>query len=79
MCKSSFPVFVRGLSPLLLLAMAPGLMADPPDAPSPEAARLATYDKADGETYFALSLAPKVRASTAEVRRPRSRIGAKTK
>ncbi len=68
MGKSRVLLFAWGLSPIGVLAMALGLMAAPPDGSGLEAARLATYDKADGETYFALSVATKVRAGEAEAR-----------
>jgi hypothetical protein len=65
MCKFMCFPLVWGLSPIALLVMSTSLMAATPNGSSPEAARLATFDNANGETYFALSLAPKVRAREA--------------
>lgn len=49
---------VCALAALLLPIMAVGLVAQPPDHPQGKTARLVTYDKADGQTYFALGLSP---------------------
>lgn len=68
MCKSMRVLLVWGMSPIGLWVSSSSLMAATPDGSSPEAARLATYDKADGDTYFVLSLVPKVRAGDADPR-----------
>jgi uncharacterized membrane protein YgcG len=58
--------FALALSPALVLAIAASAAAAPPANASVEAARLATYETPSGETYFALSLVPKVAVDLAQ-------------
>jgi len=60
--------FALALSPALALAIAACAAAAPPAGASVEAARLATYETPTGETYFALSLMPKVAVDVSQPR-----------
>ena len=68
MCKSMRLWLQWGLLSLGLLVTSLSVAVAEPDRSGPEAARLATYDMADGESYFALSLTPKVRAADTAAR-----------
>ena len=57
---------LMALSPAVAMLTAVTLVAAPPAKPSVEAARLVTYEKADGQTHFALGLAPNVKLAEAD-------------
>lgn len=55
--------FLLAATPAITLALTAAVLAAPPGSAPPEAARLATYDKASGSTHFALSLTPPAMAA----------------